>query len=71
LFIANGCDGYARLYLENRKEHLESFEEGYEWGWLNEGTKVGGFIGQEFVIVDWIKGSTIWSVPVGEAYRWK
>ena len=51
--------------MENRKEHLESFEEGYEWGWLNEGTKVGGFIGQEFVIVDWVKGNTIWSVPVG------
>ncbi len=25
LFIANGCDGYSRLYIENKKEHLESF----------------------------------------------
>jgi len=50
---------------------LESFEEGYEWGWLDEGTKLAGFIGQQFVIVDWLKGTTIWSVPVGEALRWK
>ncbi len=71
LFIANGCDGYSRLYIENKKEHLESFEEGYEWGWIDEGTKVAGFIGQQFVVVDWVKGSTVWEVPVGEGYRWK
>ena len=21
--------------------------------------------------MDWIKGNTLWSVPVGEAFRWK
>jgi len=26
---------------------------------------VAGFIGQLFVIVDWLKGTTLWSVPVG------
>ncbi len=50
---------------------MESFEEGYEWGWLNEGTKIAGFIGQQFVIVDWLKGNTLWSVPIGEALKWK
>lgn len=28
-------------------------------------------MGQQFVIIDWVKGNTIWSVPVGEGLRWK
>jgi len=31
---------------------------------------MGGFIGQQWVVVDWITGSIVWSVGVGEGTIW-
>lgn len=45
-------------------------EEGYEWGWINNGSKIGGFIEQEFVVVDWVEGRVEWAVGVGEGGSW-
>ena len=65
LFIANAGDGYARVYSEGEKEHLESIEEGYNWGWIGGSSKIGGFIEQDFVVVDWNNGDILWSVGIG------
>ncbi len=32
---------------------------------------MGGFIDQEFVVVDWATGSIVWSVGVGEGIAWR
>jgi hypothetical protein len=71
LFIANGCDGYTKVYAESIRENLESIEEGYSWAWINGGSKIGGFIGQQWTVVDWLTGNVVWSVSVGEGLIWK
>jgi hypothetical protein len=71
LFIANGGEGYSRIYAEEERENLESIEEGYAWGWINGGSKMGGFVEQEFVVVDWVSGEVVWSVGVGEGLAWE
>lgn len=71
LFIANGYDGYSRIYIESAKINLESIEEGWEWGWLNGSHLMAGFVGQQWVVVDWISGNVVWSVGIGEGTIWR
>jgi hypothetical protein len=71
LFLANADEGYARIYLESIRNSLESIEEGYEWGWLNGTHMLGGFIDQEWVVVDWTTGAQVWSIGVGYGKMWR
>lgn len=65
LFIANAYEGYSRVYSENSRNNLESIEEGSEWGWLNGSHMMGGFMGQDWSVVDWTTGTVVWSIGVG------
>jgi hypothetical protein len=38
--------------------------------WISNGSKMGGFIEQEFVVVDWASGEIMWSIGVGEGATW-
>ena len=71
LFIANAYEGYSRIYSESGRANLESIEEGWEWAWLNGSHLMAGFIGQEWVVVDWPTGTVVWSVGVGEGRVWQ
>ncbi len=50
---------------------MESIEEGHDWAWVNNGSKVAGFVEQEFVVLDWTSGEVMWSVGVGEGTAWE
>jgi hypothetical protein len=50
---------------------LESIEEGYGWGWVNGGSKIAGFVEQEFVVIDWATSEVVWSIGVGEGTSWE
>lgn len=71
LYIVNAYEGYSRVYLENNKVSLEAIEGGYQWAWIQGSHLMGGFIGQEWVIADWLTGSLVWTVGVGEGLLWK
>ena len=32
---------------------------------------MAGFIGQQWVVVDWISGNIVWSVGIGEGTLWR